>query len=267
MANGPAIALIADSDKHFWHRYTETYLAAFAKLGTVRRILEFGVHHGASIRWLRSRFQQAEIVGVDILPVQPTWPQDAGLTYRVVDQADRTAVADMLADAGSFDLMIEDGSHVPQHQVNCLVEGLRRVRPGGLYILEDICTSHPLQAAFRHYSLIDGRQVPTALHVLLAIIHRKEIGGDADADFVGPLAHPGFCSSADVRELFATIDRATMYRRSVLPLRCYACGSTDFDYVAWRCQCGVALYEPANSMAVLLWKASSAPSASALSSV
>lgn len=91
--------------------------------------------------------------------------------------------------------------------------------------------SHPLQPAFNHHSMIEGRQAPTALHVLLAIIHRKEIGKSADTAFVEALSHPAFLSAADVRQLFDTVDRVTIYRRSILPLRCYACGDTDFDYV------------------------------------
>jgi predicted O-methyltransferase YrrM len=141
---------ITDSDKYYWHRYTETYLRAFAALGEARRVVEFGVLHGASISWLAERFPEAEIVGADLLVRQPEWPFDTRISYRQVDQADRAAVRAMLASVlGDVDLIIDDGSHIPQHQASCLAEGLARLRPGGLYILEDICTSHPLQPRSR----------------------------------------------------------------------------------------------------------------------
>jgi predicted O-methyltransferase YrrM len=244
---------IADSDKHYWHRYTETYRAAFAVLGTVRRAVEFGVFHGASIRWLAECFPCAEIVGADILPRQADWPSDIRISYRQVDQADRAGVRTMLdALAGDVDLMIDDGSHIPQHQASCLAEGMPHVRAGGLYILEDICTSHFLHPAFAHHSIQDGRKVPNALNVLLAIQHSKETRRPLDP---GPLAAPGFLSQHDVATLFATIDRVEIYKRAQLPLRCYACRGDDFDYVEWLCRCGAELYHPADSMTALVWKA------------
>lgn len=246
---------IADSDKHFWHRYTETYRRAFAALGEVRRVIEFGVFHGASIRWLAECFPGAEIIGADILPVQSDWPQDARISYRQIDQADRGGVRKMLNRVeGDVDLVIDDGSHIPQHQASCLAEGMMRVRSAGLYILEDICTSHPSRTEFAHYSIVDGRAVPNALNVLLAIQHLRDIGRACDPGIATSLAAPGFLGQADVEALVATTGRVEIYKRTQLPLRCHACGGTDFDYVSWLCRCGVELYLPADSMTALVWK-------------
>jgi len=33
------------------------------------------------------------------------------------------------------------------------------------------------------------------------------------------------------------------------------CGGASFDYVTWKCACGVDLYHPTNSMTCLIWKA------------
>jgi hypothetical protein len=63
-----------------------------------------------------------------------------------------------------------------------------------------------------------------------------------------------FLSEADVTTLAATIDRVEIYKRTQLPLHCYACGSNDFDYVSWLCRCGSDLYHPADSMTALVWK-------------
>ncbi len=246
---------IADSDKHYWHRYTETYRAAFPRLGNVRRVIEFGVFHGASIRWLAECFPNAEITGTDILPVQPDWPLNARTSYRQVDQGDRPGVKTMLDGiAGPVDLIIDDGSHIPQHQASCLAEGMARVRSGGLYVLEDICTSHPLEPDFAHYSIQGGRRVSNALNVLMAIQHWKDIGAPCTAEKAAALTAPGFLHASDVEDLFAMTARVEIYKRTQLPLRCYACGGSDFDYVSWRCVCGTELYHPANSMTALVWK-------------
>jgi hypothetical protein len=63
-----------DSDKHYWHRYSHFYQRHFETLGRVSRILEYGVFKGASIRWLREMYPDAEIFGVDIVPPRPEWP-------------------------------------------------------------------------------------------------------------------------------------------------------------------------------------------------
>jgi predicted O-methyltransferase YrrM len=255
LTDPPGRDAIVASDKFYWHRYVDTYLAAFASLGEARRVVEIGVLHGASLRWLAECFPGAEVIGADILPEQPGWPKHARISYRPVDQADRTAVRAMLtAIDGPIDLIIDDGSHVPTHQATCLAEGLARVRPGGLYILEDICTSHPLQPDFSHYSSRDGRRVANALNVLMAIQHMKDVGMACEPRHVAALAAPGFFSEADVRALFAAVARVEIYKRTRLPLRCHACGESEFDYVDWRCRCGTDLYHPANSMTALVWK-------------
>ena len=250
-----ATECIAGSDKHYWHRYIDTYRAAFARLGEVRRVIEFGVLHGASIRWLTECFPAAEIIGADLLPTQPGWPCERRISYRQVDQADREAVRRMLAAIGGVvDLVIEDGSHVPQHQATCLAEGMARLRSAGLYILEDIATSHPLHAGFAQHSIRDGNRVPNALNVLLAIQHMKDAGLGFNSRVATTLFANGMLNERDVATLFATIDRVEIHKRTQLPLRCYACAGNDFDYVSWLCRCGAELYHPADSMTALVWK-------------
>jgi predicted O-methyltransferase YrrM len=248
-------ASIADSDKHYWHRFIETYRAAFARLGEVRRVIEFGVLHGASIGWLAECFPGAEIVGADILPAQPGWPCEHRISYRQIDQADREAVRRMLdAVEGDVDLVIDDGSHVPQHQATCLAEGMARLRPTGLYILEDIATSHPLHAGFAGHSMRDGGRIPNVLNALLAIQHIKDAGLNLNSVIGTRLSAPEMLSEPDVATLFATTGRVEIHKRTQLPLRCYACSGNQFDYVSWLCRCGAELYHPADSMTALIWK-------------
>jgi hypothetical protein len=211
--------------------------------------------HGASIRWLAECFPGAEIIGADILPVQPEWPADPMISYRQIDQADRAAICEMLADIqGVVDLIIDDGSHIPRHQTSCLAACVPRLRPGGLYILEDISTSHPLHPNFARHGLLNGQRVANMLNFLLAIQHLKDIGVTCGVAKTDVLAAPGFLCRDEVEALFAMIAQVEIFKRTQLPLRCHACGGTDFDYVSWLCQCGAELYHPADSMTALVWK-------------
>lgn len=243
------------SDKHYWHRFIPTYLAAFKRLGQVRRVVEIGVLHGASIRWLASIFPDADIIGADILAVQPDWPQGPRIAYRVLDQGDRGqagAFFDAIGD--EVDLIIEDGSHIPQHQASCLAKGLPRLRSGGLYVLEDIATSHPGHPTFASHTRRSGQQLPTALHVLLALQHLRDTNTPLTQSVSASLTDPDFFSMADIERLWNDIAETHLHKRTQLPLACYACGGKDFDYLSWKCRCGVALYETADSMTCLIWK-------------
>ena len=241
------------SDKEYWHRYIETYQDAFKTLGPVTEILEFGVFNGGSISWLAERFPGARIVGVDIVPPTPAWPASPTIAYVQLDQGDRDAIRDMFVRLDRhYDLLIEDGSHVPAHQASCLVEGLGYVRPGGLYILEDIHTSHPDNPAFADH-MREG--CATSLQVLLAVQHLKDRNRPMTPEIARDLASPSFFTIDELLGLFDQVAALHMYRRSSLPLHCYACGSDQFDYSRLRCRCGVEIYSSTDSMSFLIRRA------------
>lgn len=228
-----------DSDKHYWHRYSQFYERHFESIGPVSSVLEYGVLHGASIRWLRRMFPQAAIVGIDILPQQPEWPTGPGITYLNVDQGDRPAVSRMLQTLSRrFDLVVEDGSHLPAHQANCLAETFPWLRAGGLYVLEDLQTSHPQHPYYRTHC---EPGTPDSLHLLLLIEHRKAMGQALQAGDVERLSQADVFTRIDVARLADMIAEIDIFHRATLPLRCYACGTQDFDYVAMTCRCGVDL--------------------------
>jgi hypothetical protein len=246
---------ITQSDKYYWHRYTEVYEAPFAQLADARLVVELGIFRGDSLAWLAERFPRADLVGVDILPLQPTWPVSPRIRYVQADQGDRRAIADVFAGLPDQpDLILEDGSHIPRHQVNCLLEGFARLSPGGLYVLEDICTSHPLTEAFSRYSSPRGIRSPNALHVLMALQHLRDTGSMLTPALADHLSSDLFFTASEVRVLFALIATIQIHKRTKLPLRCYNCGGGTFDYLLWRCECGVDLYHPTNSMTCLIWK-------------
>lgn len=106
------------------------------------RMLELGVHRGGSLLMWRDYFPRGTIVGVDInLP-----PVDFGDRIVAIEGSqDDIAVLDRAADAaeGSFDVIIDDASHVGaltragfQHLFS------KHLKPGGLYIVEDWGTGY-----------------------------------------------------------------------------------------------------------------------------
>lgn len=110
-------SLLKGSDKQYWHRYLPVYEARFKTLNNCNKILEFGVFKGESIRWLNDLFPGAEIYGSDILDVLPEWPVSENIKYFHVDQGDVNSIKGLFQQInGDLDLIIEDGSHLPEHQ-------------------------------------------------------------------------------------------------------------------------------------------------------
>lgn len=260
------------SDKSFWHGYTAFYEPRLpATLDGL--ILEFGVFKGNSIRWLLERYPAASVVGADILPQQPEWPVDRRASYRRLDQGSETQVSALFAELPAPQLIIEDGSHMPSHQSRCLRLGLPALAPGGIYIVEDIHTSHPSHAQFRsefgsgprlapllrgaRATDVQGRQ--TSLSLLLAFEHLHRRGVERiDAAELEALAAGDHFSHDDIESLYAMTASVEVYKRATLPGQCWRCGSERFDYLRWRCACGTELLAEADSMTVLIRKRASA---------
>jgi len=102
-------------------------------------ILEIGVKGGGSTAFWKALFPAATVVGVDIKLRRWLTPQPSadGVIYLQGDQTDAARLKEIAGQHGPFDVVIDDGSHVVDHQaltMRCLVP---HVRPGGFYVIED----------------------------------------------------------------------------------------------------------------------------------
>jgi hypothetical protein len=260
--------LLADSDKAFWHGYIDFYESLFPK--TINDlIVEFGVFKGNSIKWLRRKYPSARIVGADILPVQPEWPSGDKIEYKRLDQGSEDDVQSFFREIDSPALIIEDGSHIPSHQSRCLRHGLNKLRPGGIYVVEDIHTSLPQHPLFKaEYAQRGGinrvfgwcrffrREPPqeqTCLSVLLALEHIQRAGrASLTEQELNRLATGAHFSKDDILRMHSQIRSIHVYRRATLPMSCFACGESTFNYHALRCVCGCYLLSGTDSMSVLV---------------
>lgn len=152
---------IGCNDKNSLHSYLPEYdklLASYRNGGT---LLEIGLALGDSIRLWDEYFDNSVIVGVDIsLVFQP-------LSYKNVVkliQADATkpSITDTLSDY-SFDVIIDDGSHMENDQVSTFNMLKHKVKPGGVYIIEDILALDSNRSRFEslhsNCEIVDLRKV------------------------------------------------------------------------------------------------------------
>ena len=125
-----------------WSHYFPIYEHHFAKfVGRPIRLLEIGVGHGGSLQLWRAYFgKQVGIWGMDINPACAEYEED-GIYISIGDQAKDCGW--FVAAGINFDIIIDDGSHVPEHQSASFQALWPRVNPGGIYLIEDCHNGYP----------------------------------------------------------------------------------------------------------------------------
>jgi methyltransferase family protein len=122
-----------------WLHYFDAYHRHFAKF--VNRdvhILEIGVFGGGSLEMWRNYFgPNCHVYGVDIEPVCKTYEQERTKIF-IGDQADPSFWKSFRAQVPTLDIVLDDGGHETEQQVVTLEALLPHLRPGGVYLCEDI---------------------------------------------------------------------------------------------------------------------------------
>jgi hypothetical protein len=98
---------------------------------------------GASLRAWRDYFPNAEIHGIDPAP-DTTVVGEPRIKTHQFDSRDAALATELFARFSHVipDLIIDDGLHTPDAQIATMQNFLPHVRPGGLYIVEDVEPQH-----------------------------------------------------------------------------------------------------------------------------
>lgn len=137
------------TDKATWHEYCDFYEDHIPhdNIGT---LLEIGVKDGASIKMWRDFYPDAVVIGLDIN--EPLKIEGASI-FKV--NCDDDLELEQFSRDLTFDLIIDDGSHTQHQQQTCFGVLWERLKSGGVYIIEDVHTSH-----YESYNL---QGIPTTL--------------------------------------------------------------------------------------------------------
>jgi hypothetical protein len=122
-----------------WRHYFEAYHRHLAKfIGREVHVLEVGVYSGGSLQMWSSYFgPHCHLYGVDIQSACRAYENER-MTILVGDQADRGFWRHVRATVPQLDVVIDDGGHRPEQQIVTLEELLPHLRPGGVYLCEDV---------------------------------------------------------------------------------------------------------------------------------
>jgi GT2 family glycosyltransferase len=149
------------SDRH--HGYTWVYEEYLAPLRDQPiTLLEIGVADGASLKMWREYFPHARIYGLDRDPACRALAGDR-IEVFVGDQSDARCLAEVIRRTGPLNLVIDDGSHIGEHQIESFESLFPAVTEGGLYVVEDLHTSYwgwGTRSAMQYFkSLVDAAMI------------------------------------------------------------------------------------------------------------
>ena len=132
-----------NTNKAFYHGYTRFYDKLLSgKRDSLQTMLEIGIDTGASMMMWRDYFSKADVYGID-LNIPPSVQGQPRLYPGIADQENTDQLRTLLASWKNplFDFIIDDGGHHVKQQRVSFEFLWAHVKPGGLYIIEDLHTN------------------------------------------------------------------------------------------------------------------------------
>lgn len=177
------LAVRFGSDKWGSHWYTPLYDRYFHALRDDRvRVLEIGIggYHlpdqgGASLRMWKRYFRRGVVHGLDVYDKQGI--DETRLRTHRGDQGDPGYLDQFAAEIGPLDIVIDDGSHLNQHVITSFHALFPHVRPGGLYVIEDVQTAYWPGWGGREGAAAPAESTTTSIDMVKALIdglHHQE---------------------------------------------------------------------------------------------
>jgi hypothetical protein len=133
------LGIQAGTDKSSsYHNYLSLYGTYFETIrDKENKILEIGILKGQSLRIFSEYFQNSHIFAVDIEDKKEF--QSDRISIYQEDQSDVNFLNSF--ETEFFDIILDDGSHKLDHQQISFGHLFSKLKPGGIYILEDLHTS------------------------------------------------------------------------------------------------------------------------------
>lgn len=128
------------ADKGSIHSYIEPYEQLLATYRNGCTILEVGIAQGWSVKMWNDYFHNSRIIGNDIsivFDVNETKPVNNNTIEYIQHDATKQSFLETISNT-TFDIIIDDGSHMEQDQFDTFNMLKHRMNKGGLYIIEDI---------------------------------------------------------------------------------------------------------------------------------
>ena len=125
------------------HAYTAVYDLLFAGMRYSPITLgELGILDNSSMRMWRSYFTQARLFGFEVSPEKIAAARAEhlpGTHYFLANVVDKASMFDAFnAAMALYDVLIDDSTHLFEHQMNFAEVAVDFVKPGGMLVIEDV---------------------------------------------------------------------------------------------------------------------------------
>jgi SAM-dependent methyltransferase len=131
-----------DTSKVDLHNYIPTYENLFNDFKNKSiDFLEIGIYNGGSLKLWRDYFTHANITGIDIVYTETAKNTLANTNVNVYLSDSTDSNSDVLITKiqnTDFDIIIDDGCHSFESQYKTLQNYWKKLKNGGIYIIEDI---------------------------------------------------------------------------------------------------------------------------------
>ncbi len=198
-----------------WHDYAESYSQYFGKVkNKPLKILEIGILNGGSLKLWEEYFQNAEIYGIDTTLDYISVDLKRSICY-IADQSKPADLMRVVRDSGGgFDIIIDDGEHLPQGQITSFVTLFPHLNRGGIYVIEDLHAAY-----WTDYGGVGSKENPNADGYTMVTFLKHLID---DVNFVG--AALGRCNHrllACDYSIETIQDRLDLFKRDILSIHFY----------------------------------------------
>lgn len=136
------------TDKTGGHTYDNFYNKILEELSsrtTNPNILEIGISSGGSIRLWGDLFPTGKILGIDVVTSYNLLNGDdlpSNVEILITDAYSDNCIKKVQNISNTYDLIIDDGPHTVQSQIECIKKYCSLVAPNGYLIIEDIISQN-----------------------------------------------------------------------------------------------------------------------------
>jgi len=104
-------------------------------------VLEIGINNGGSLKLWKKYFKNSKIFGLDIDPRCKAYAEE-NVNVHIGSQGDEETISKLVGDAKTFDIIIDDGSHVNELTIKSFHLLFNKLNSNGYYIIEDMGCSY-----------------------------------------------------------------------------------------------------------------------------
>lgn len=180
------IGIKTNTDKAFCHKFCDFYEQNLNK--NISKLWEIGILDGASLQMWSEYYPNAEITGFDIED-KSTLELNNNVCIKLLDQGNKEQLEKIANDNKDIDIIIDDGSHIIQHQIMTFEILFNSLKTNGQYIIEDLHTSTTL---WKDYNFKNGKG---ALQYLNDITQN-----------IVPKNYPGQCKTIEIIDKIKSIN-------------------------------------------------------------